>query len=108
MNFLEKYGPWAIVTGASSGIGDEFARQLAAKGLNLVLVARRKDRLDALANELSSSHSVEVKTLEIDLTDPTFMAAIENGIEGLDIGLLTFEYFPFYTKKPMLQYQDNF
>ena len=54
--FKQKYGPWALITGASSGIGMEFARQIAEKGLNLVLVARREDRLKTLAEELRGKH----------------------------------------------------
>ena len=51
-NFREKYGPWALVTGASSGIGFEFAKQIAAKKLNIILVARREDKLQSVAKDV--------------------------------------------------------
>ncbi len=63
----EKYGPWALVTGASSGIGAEFARQLAAKGLNIVLVARREERLRELAKAIESADSVKTRIVSADL-----------------------------------------
>ena len=62
-----KYGRYALITGASSGIGSEFAVQLAAAGFNLVLVARRKQKMDALAASLRSRFDVAVETIELDL-----------------------------------------
>ena len=57
-DFFNKYGPWARVTGASSGIGKAFSEQLAVQGFNLVLVARRKEALDLLADELTRAHQI--------------------------------------------------
>jgi short-subunit dehydrogenase len=87
-DFVERYGPWALVTGASSGIGAEFARQLAGRGLHLVLVARRDDRLEASGAELQSQHGVEVRTVGLDLREPGFLDLLEPAVAGLEIGLL--------------------
>lgn len=87
-NFKEKYGSWAIVTGSSSGIGVEFAKQLAALGLNLVLVARRVERLEQLGAELAQKHGIQYKAVECDLSALGFEKIIFEAIEGLDIGLL--------------------
>ena len=68
MNDLQRYGGWALITGASSGLGREFARLIAASGVNCVLVGLEGERLEALAGELTERHSVACRFLEQDLT----------------------------------------
>jgi short-subunit dehydrogenase len=88
INLKEKYGDWALVTGASSGIGEEFSKQLAALSFNLVLVARRKRRLEDLAEKLIAQHKIEVLVIDLDLTQPDFLAEIEKRITHIEVGLL--------------------
>jgi uncharacterized protein len=85
---LNQYGPWAIVTGASSGIGEEFARQLAANGFNLLLVARRQEMLEKLGQSLSERYSIQYRTLGLDLSQADFMPNLEAASRDLDIGLV--------------------
>lgn len=87
-DFAERYGPWAVVTGASSGIGEAFARRLAASGINVVLVARREDRLVRLATELGERHAIETRIVPVDLASDDFLPVIEKATHDLDIGLL--------------------
>ncbi len=88
MTFREHYGPWALVTGASAGIGREFARRLAEMGLNLVLVARRKQRIEELAQELENKNKIQVRPISADLSQPDFLPIILSGTQSIDIGLL--------------------
>lgn len=85
---LKKYGPAAIVTGASSGIGESFAKLLAKAGFDLILVARRIDRLQKLADSLTSKYSITVKILEADLAQASAIDTIAEAASGFDIGLL--------------------
>ena len=64
--FGKKYGPWALVAGGSEGLGAAFAEDIAALGLNLILVARRPGPLDQTAQRLRGSHGVEVRTVAVD------------------------------------------
>ncbi len=84
----EKYGPWAVVTGASDGIGREFARQLGSAGLNLFLVARRRDALDALAEAMEKEQGIETKVIDVDLSEDEGVQHIVKETQGVDIGLL--------------------
>jgi short-subunit dehydrogenase len=86
--WTERYGPWAVVAGASEGIGAAFAQALAARGLNLVLVARRAAQLEALAGELASQHGVQTRALALDLAKPESLTALMSGSRDLEVGLL--------------------
>jgi short-subunit dehydrogenase len=78
----------AAITGASSGIGAAYADRLARRGHALLLVARRADRLDALARTLTQVHNVDVETLVADLEDPVGLAAVEARIGRPDVSIL--------------------
>jgi uncharacterized protein len=79
-------GKWALVTGASSGIGAAIARELAASGANLILTARRRDRLEALSAEIRST-GVETRLIVEDLNDPTAPQRIYDATEGAGIAV---------------------
>src|SRR5690349_3562783 len=85
---ISSYGPWAVVTGASSGIGRAFAHHLAEAGLHLVLAARSTDRLETLGTTLTRDHGVEFRVVTVDLSRPESAAALVEATADLDVGLL--------------------
>ncbi len=87
-NLSKRYGSWAVVTGASSGIGRELALRLAESGLNLVLVARSKNVLEQMAIDLRDRYAIEVKVLAVDLSMNAGTKIILEETQNLDIGLL--------------------
>ncbi|MFO0762423.1 MAG: SDR family NAD(P)-dependent oxidoreductase [Byssovorax sp.] len=88
--FVDRYGPWALVAGASQGLGAEFSRKLAARGLNLLLVARGAPALDGLAAEIRAAHPVEVRTAAIDLARADLGEQVKALAAGLDVGLVVY------------------
>jgi uncharacterized protein len=83
-----RYGPWALITGASDGIGRALATQIAAEGINIVLAARSEDKLQALATELRSAHGIQTRVLVADLVDSAAADRIEELTMELDVGLV--------------------
>ena len=84
----KRFGPWALVTGASSGIGREFARQIAASGINVVLVARRDTLLTELGRAISQEFDVQYRALAMDLSQEGFIAGLADATHDIDIGLV--------------------
>src|SRR5712675_2634058 len=83
-----RFGPWALVTGASSGIGKEFARQIEASGINVVLVARRDALLAELGRAISQEFDVQYRALAMDLSQEGFIPKLAEHTKDLDIGLV--------------------
>lgn len=87
-DFRHRYGPVAFVTGASSGIGLAFATELAERGLDVVLVARRRERLENLGRAIEQAHGVKVHSIVADLSDSNAPATLLEATRDLDVGLV--------------------
>lgn len=87
MDFKDRYGPWALVAGASEGTGRAFAQQIAARGVPLILLARRAAPLRALADEIRARYGVECVTACVDLAADDAYARIVAAVDGREIGL---------------------
>jgi short-subunit dehydrogenase len=91
VTFADKYGPWAVLAGASEGVGAAFAEAVAERGVNVVLLARRQTLLDEVATGIRSRTGVQTRTLAVDLAEPTATAAIVDITSDLEVGF--FVYF---------------
>lgn len=85
--FKAKYGPWAVISGASEGTGEAYARLLAEAGLNLVLIARRMEPLEALALDLQARCGIQTRVASIDLYQPGAGKHVLEAAAGLEVGL---------------------
>jgi len=90
VTFATKYGPWALVAGASDGVGAAFAEGLAGRGVNVVLVARRQAVLDDVAAGIHDRTGAQTRTLAVDLAEPDATSAIAAATDDLDIGFLVY------------------
>jgi uncharacterized protein len=86
--FAEQYGPWALVTGASSGIGAEFVRRLAAEGFNIALAARRGNLLQTLAEDVARDFGIATRCVVVDLSEETAVDMLDAELRDLDVGLV--------------------
>jgi short-subunit dehydrogenase len=90
MIMKDKYGPWGVIAGGSDGTGLAFAHAMASGGINVVLVARRRDVLEAAAGEVRARHGVEVRTVALDLSAPGAIAELASATADLEAGLLVY------------------
>ncbi len=86
--FADKYGPWALVAGASDGVGAALADGLAQRGVNVVLLARRQALLDEVSEGIESRHGVQTRTLAVDLATETAASQIAEATDDLEMGFL--------------------
>lgn len=86
----KKYGPWAVIAGASEGVGVSFARKLGQAGINVVLIARKKDVLEDVARQVRDESGVETRVLALDLTAPDMLTKIREVTDDIEVGLVVY------------------
>ncbi len=86
--FAGRYGPWGLVLGASEGLGAAYAHELARRGLNVVVAARRAEPLAGVAAALRDEHGVDARSVAVDLGAPDLVARLRGVTDGLDVGLV--------------------
>lgn len=84
------YGPWAVIAGGSEGLGVAFAEQLAAAGINLLLIARNAAKLEAVAEAIIGRHNVQVRTAAIDLASTEMADKVADAAKDIEVGLLVY------------------
>ena len=84
------YGPWAVIAGGSEGVGASFAQKLAGAGINLVLLARKPEPLDEVAQHVQRETSVKVRTLPLDLSADDMLDLIKKVTEDVEVGMLVY------------------
>ena len=107
MNFADQYGPWAVVAGASEGVGASLARQLGDRGVNVVLVSRRQVSLDEVAAEVVT----DTRTLVLDLSAPDAHDDLAAAVADLDVGLFVYNagadpYVSLFLDQPVAAWSD--
>lgn len=90
MNFKEKYGEWGIILGATEGVGKATAEKIASYGMNVVLVGRREEALQALGKEISAKYNVEHKVIRADFSEDNAGAPIFEATKDLDMGFMSY------------------
>ncbi|MEY2459761.1 MAG: uncharacterized protein QOG30_1591 [Acidimicrobiaceae bacterium] len=90
MAFAEKYGPWGVVLGASEGLGEAYAHGLAARGLNVVVAARRIEPLQRVADTVAEQHGVETRAVPLDLATADFLDRLRTVTDELEVGLVIY------------------
>ncbi|XP_060113556.1 very-long-chain 3-oxoacyl-CoA reductase-like [Heteronotia binoei] len=86
---LTSYGPWAVVTGATNGIGKAYAHELARRGLNVVLISRSLEKLKQVASEIEEQHGRSTKVIQVDFTHGSeIYESIRAALQGLEVGIL--------------------
>jgi uncharacterized protein len=89
-DFAARYGPWALIAGASEGTGASFARHIAERGVNVALIARRPEPLEELAAEIRATTNVEARTATFDLTSASLIDDLAPLVDGLEVGLVVY------------------
>uniref|UniRef100_A0A8C5P7E1 3-ketoacyl-CoA reductase n=1 Tax=Leptobrachium leishanense TaxID=445787 RepID=A0A8C5P7E1_9ANUR len=88
LSFFRSMGEWAVVTGAGDGIGKEYAIELAKRGMNIVMISRTLEKMNAVAKEIEESTGRNVKIIQVDFTKQSIYEDIKQNLSGMEIGIL--------------------
>jgi short-subunit dehydrogenase len=97
VSFFDRYEPWAVVLGASEGLGEAYAHGIAERGLNVVVAARRAELCQKVAREVVARHGVETHAVTLDLATANFLDALRAVTDPLDVGLVVYNGAAGYT-----------